>query len=234
MTQVVVLAGGLATRMRPHTETTPKILLEVAGRPFLHHLVDRLAASGASSVVLLLGHLASAVRAAVPASSLPITLVEDGPRLLGTAGALRGALGALAETFVVTYGDSYLELDLGALERALVDRPEAQGAMAVWKNEGALEPSNVALDEQGFVSRYVKRGGERGLDHIDFGATALRREVIAALPADEPLGFDVVQATLARERALLAFPVQHRFFEIGSPGGLADLERHLRTTRTST
>ena len=233
MNQAVVLAGGLATRMLPRTAETPKILLEVAGRPFLSHLLDRLTASGFDHVVLAVGHLAGPIREVAKAESaargLRITLSEDGPRLLGTGGALRRALPVLEETVLVTYGDSYLPFDyLGPLTH-LRAHASGRGAMAVFANYDSLEPSNVTVGG-GRVRRYDKSRapGEPLLDHIDYGATALRRSEIESLPQGEPFGLEQLLSFLALSGGLLACPVSERFYEIGSPNGLAELNAHLK------
>jgi NDP-sugar pyrophosphorylase family protein len=99
--------------------------------------------------------------------------------------------------------------------------------MAVFHNAGKYEASNVVTDGT-WVLRYEKGVRDPAFDHVDYGATALRREVIAALPAGEVLGLDAVQHDLAARRRLRALVARERFFEIGSPQGLAELDRHLR------
>ena len=230
--QVVVLAGGLATRMRPHTERVPKSLLEVAGRPFVDWQLALIAASGAHEVVMCIAHLGEQIRAHVGdrAHGMRVTYAtEPLDRLLGTAGALRAALPQLAPAFVVTYGDSYLPFDYGGPLRALEAHDDCDGVMAVFRNAGAWDVSNVITDGA-WVVRYEKGAGARdpAFDHVDYGATALRRDVIAALPAGEALGLELVHADLAARRRLRALGARERFFEIGSPSGLAELDRHLR------
>jgi len=237
VTQAVVLAGGLGTRMLPDTERVPKALLEIAGRPFLGWLLPRLACSGADELVLCIGHLGSAIRDYVGDGArfgLRVRYADEGARALGTLGALRAALPLLDERFVVTYGDSYLELDHLALLSALEASPDTDAAMAVWKNDDQLEPSNVAVAE-GRVTRYDKRaaGVEPRLDHIDFGASALRRSLVASVEPGVPCGLDALQAELAREGRLAAYVVHHRFHEIGSPAGRLALERHLSARASS-
>ncbi len=229
--QAVVLAGGLGTRMATLAPSIPKILIEVAGAPFLHHLLRRLAESRFDRVLLCTGHRGAAVREALargPTFGLDVTVSDEGERRLGTAGALRAALDRLEPEILVTYGDSYLTFDYAAPLERLRARPEARGCMAVYPNRDRIEPSNVAIRGD-LVVRYDKSRRPDpalpALDSIDYGATALRREVISSLN-DEPLGLDVVQAELAERRELLALPVSERFFEIGSPGGLEDLRRH--------
>lgn len=234
--QAVILAGGLGTRMLPRTERVPKILLPVAGRPFGAWLLERIAASGFTDVLLCIGHLGGEVKRALgdgTAFGLRLSYAEDGERLLGTTGALRRALDQLDETFLVTYGDSYLPFDYRAplLDlRAHGGPGGALGTMAVFRNDDRFDRSNTAV-AGALVARYEKRPRDAprdpALDHIDYGATALRREVIAALPEGEAHDLSALQRALAAEGRLRAVTAERRFFEIGSPEGLADLEAEL-------
>lgn len=228
--QAVILAGGLATRMRPHTIDTPKALIEVLGRPFLAWQLQRVAGCGYSHVVLCIGHLGDRIRDFVGNGEhfdLEVSYSDDGPRLLRTAGALREALPLLEPTFLVTYGDSYLPCDYAAPMRDLAAHPEALGTMSVFKNAGRWDESNCAVNGE-LVSKYEKGSGDRALDYIDYGAIALRREVIAKLPLGEPYALDALQSELAAQNRLRALVVPERFYEIGSAAGLRDLEQFLK------
>ncbi|MEO7330378.1 MAG: sugar phosphate nucleotidyltransferase [Minicystis sp.] len=230
---MVILAGGLGTRMLPRTATMPKFLLPVAGKPFACWQLARLAAAGFDEALICVAHLGEEIRREVGHGArfgLRVRYADEGETLLGTAGALRRALAALQSTFLVTYGDSYLPFDyLGPL-RDLRAHPEARGTMAVWKNEGRFDRSNTVVRGE-IVARYRKQARDEAVDpafdHIDYGATALRREVIEALPASAPCGLDSVQRALADAGTLRAFPAPRRFFEIGSEAGLHDLEIEL-------
>lgn len=230
--QAVVLAGGLAKRMHPRTLTVPKAMLEVCGRPFVEWQLELLVASGIRDVVMCIAHLGEPIRDHVGDGArfgARVAWSEEGPELLGTAGAIRAALPLLAETFLVTYGDSYLPFDYAAPLRVLGEHADCDGVMAIFKNEGKWDTSNVVSDGT-WVRRYEKGAGatDRAFDHIDYGATALRREVVAALAAGVAHGLDAVQKGLAARGRLRAVVAHARFFEIGSPEGLAELEAHLR------
>ena len=231
--QAVVLAGGLATRMQPRTLTVPKSMLEVAGRPFVDWQLERMAASGVGDVVMCVGHLAEQIEAHVGDGSrhgVRVRWAHEGPRLLGTAGAVRATLELLAPQFLVTYGDSYLPFDYAEPLRLLQAHADCDGVMAIYKNDGKWDASNVVADAaRAWVLRYEKGQTDSAFDHIDYGATALRREVIAALPLGETRALDAIQHDLARRKRLRACVAHDRFFEIGSPGGLSELDRHLRT-----
>lgn len=233
MKQAVILAGGLGTRMLPRTERVPKLLLPVAGRPFAAWLLERLAAAGFDEALLCIAHLGGMIRDEVGdgrALEIAVRYADEGPVLLGTAGALRRALPDLAPTFLVTYGDSFLPFDYAAPLADLALHAGAQGTMAVFKNDDRWDRSNTQIEGERVV-RYEKRARDAApdpaIDHIDYGAIALRREVIAALPEGVPLGLDAVQLELAARGLLRALPAPRRFFEIGSPEGLADLEAEL-------
>jgi len=228
--QAVVLAGGLATRMRPHTLTVPKSMLPVAGRPFVDWQLERLVADGLRDVVMCVAHLGDQIRAHVgdgSALGARVAWSEEGPTLLGTAGALRAALPLLEESFLVTYGDSYLPFDYAEPLRVLAANHDCDGVMAIFKNGGRWDTSNVITDGE-WVLRYEKNTKDPAFDHIDYGATALRREVIARLPAGKAAALDAQQRDLAARKRLRASLARERFFEIGSPEGLAELDRHLR------
>ena len=230
--QAVVLAGGLATRMRPRTLTIPKSMLEVAGRPFVDWQLEALAACGFREVVMCIAHLGDRIRAHVGGerAGMHIVYADEGPTLLGTAGAIRNALPMLADEFLVTYGDSYLPFDYSLPLRALAAHDDCDGVMAIFANAGRWDVSNVITDGT-WVTRYEKNTGDHAFDHIDYGATALRKHVIAALPAGTPHGFDAIQRDLAARHRLRAVIARERFFEIGSPEGLEELDRKLRSPR---
>jgi len=231
--QAVVLAGGLGTRMLPLTERTPKSLLAVAGRPFIAWQLERLGSSGFREVVLCLGHLGEQIRDFVGDGSsfeLRVRYSEDGPVPQGTAGALRRALPLLEREFLVTYGDSYLPFDYSGPLRDLASHSDALGSMSVYLNRGRWDESNTEVHGE-LVKRYVKGSSDPALDHIDYGATALRREVVGALVPDQPAALDRILGELAESRRLRAFRVSERFYEIGSAAGLDELERMLLAWR---
>lgn len=233
--QVAVLAGGLASRMRPRTETSPKYLLEVAGRPFADHQLTWLAEAGADEVVLLVGHLGDAVRAHVGDGSrfgVPVRYVDEGANLRGTAGALRLAAdeGVLGDQFLVLYGDSYLAVDIREVwEEFLARRPDA--LMCTFRNQDRWDASNASVRD-GLVVRYEKGVPDplaEGMDQIDYGLSALTRAVIEEMVATATtVDLASVYAALAREGRLAAHEVTERFYEIGSPDGLAELDALLR------
>ena len=155
---VAILAGGLATRLRPITETIPKALVPVAGEPFLFHQLRYLKGQGGRRVVLCTGYLGEQVEAAVgtgEAFGLEVEFAHDGAKLLGTGGALKAASARLGDDFIVLYGDSYLPVDFMAAQRAYQQRG-LPALMTVFRNENAWDKSNADLTADGLVV-YDKR-----------------------------------------------------------------------------
>ena len=226
---VAILAGGLATRLRPLTQHIPKALISVAGVPFLAHQLRLLHAKGLRRVVICAGHLGHLIESEFgdgAAYEMSLTYSFDGDRLLGTGGALRRALPILGERFFVLYGDSYLPIDYAPVAQAFVDN-DCAALMTVFRNEGRWDGSNLIFNG-GRIIKYDKDERFPEMQHIDYGLAVFRAETLTQWVAEEPLDLAEVYRVLALDGRLAGFEVMERFYEIGSPTGLADLERFLR------
>jgi N-acetyl-alpha-D-muramate 1-phosphate uridylyltransferase len=228
----VILAGGLATRLRPLTQDTPKALIQVAGHPFLWHQLKLLKHHGLRHVVLAVGYLGERIRERFGDGSdlgVRIDYAFDGPSLLGTAGAIRKALPLLPRSFFVLYGDSYLTCDYHAVQNAF-QGSGLPGLMTVYRNEGRYDSSNVHY-EGGRILKYDKRNQTPGMCHIDYGLGVFDRSVFAAIPAGEVCDLAQVYQNLLATGNLATFEVQERFYEIGSPEGLRETANFLKAAR---
>lgn len=231
MNQVVVLAGGLATRMRPLTLTVPKSMLEVAGRPFVAWQLEKLARAGFDDCVMCVGHLSEPLEAFVGDGSrfgLRVRWSREGESRLGTGGALKLASALLEPEFVLTYGDSYLPFDYREVLDALRAHPDAEAVMSVFENGGQFDASNVVI-EGDRVARYEKGVRDPAFRFIDYGALGLRRAFATQLP-DGASDLAPALAAAVRRGSVRAVVARERFYEIGSPAGLADLEARLTAT----
>jgi NDP-sugar pyrophosphorylase family protein len=161
--------------------------------------------------------------------------VDEGVNLRGTAGALRLAMdeGAVRESFLLTYGDSFLPVDFGAVFAAF--EAAAQPAlMTVFRNEGRWDTSNVIFDGR-MVTLYDKQRRSRPVHEftfIDYGLMAFRRQVIAdAVPSGVYADLAGPLHDLSVGGQLAGLEVSERFYEVGSPAGLDDFSAWLRQHR---
>ncbi len=240
-TQCVILAGGLATRMRPLTEKIPKALISVSGKPFIAHQLEWLSQTGVTDVVLSVGYRADMLEDYVRDGSqwnLRVKYVDEGKNLRGTGGALRLCLeqGVLAESFLVTYGDSFLPINFSMVWSAFCTQ-KLPALMVVYRNEGKFDTSNVWFSE-GKIHLYdkLKRHPEtfKSLQYIDYGLSAFQRSVIEQrIPSGEKSDLAEVFYAMSRDHLLAGFEVKSRFYEIGSPAGLEDLNGYFKSLDVS-
>jgi MurNAc alpha-1-phosphate uridylyltransferase len=222
-----ILAGGLGTRLGAAVADTPKPILPVAGEPFLLHPLRLLAAHGATRAVICVGYLGEKVEAALGPERFGIELLYayDPPGLAGTAGAIRPVLDLLGDRFLVLYGDTYLRIDYGAVDRA----HRASGRLAlmtVLRNEGRWDASNARYDAgRAQVMTYDKRAPAADMAWIDYGLGVLTPEALAVAPEAGDLAD--VYAELARRGELAGYEATERFYEIGTPAALAEADAFL-------
>ena len=228
MYPVVVLSGGLATRMRTYTEKIPKAMIDIAGKPFIHWQLVMLKEQQVEHVILCIGHLGEMIEAYAGDGSeygLKLTYSYDGDKLLGTGGAIKKIEDDLPDIFFVLYGDSYLEIPYAPLVNAFASSGK-KGLMTVYENADLYDVSNVIF-QNGELITYRKHDKVKEMRHIDYGLGILRKEAFREFPADEVFDLAEVYEKLVNEKQLFGFEVFKRFYEIGSPGGLQELREHL-------
>ena len=226
---VAILAGGLATRLHPITETIPKALVEVAGQPFILRQLDYLKRQGVSRVVLCVGYLGEQIEALVGdgrATGLSVSYSQDWPKLMGTGGALRQALPLLDSQFLVLYGDSYLPVDFVRVEHAFLSSGKP-ALMTVQRNADQWDKSNVLFLNDVLVE-YNKRAPTAEMRHIDYGLGALSAQSLADEPSGEPFDLADIYHRLSLSGDLAGYEVHERFYEIGSHQGLAEAAEYFR------
>jgi len=225
---IAILAGGLATRLRPITERIPKSLIDIAGRPFAVHQIELLVRHGLDDIVFLVGHLGGMIQAELGDGArwgVRLRYVFDGPRLLGTGGAIQRALRELGDAFLVLYGDSYLECDYQAVTRAFLESGK-DGLMTVCPNEDRWDRSNV-LFADGRIVRYDKQHRTADMRHIDYGLGAFRKAAFDRRSPDAAFDLASVYQDLLAQDDLAGFEVPTRFYEIGSAEGLEETRTYL-------
>jgi N-acetyl-alpha-D-muramate 1-phosphate uridylyltransferase len=226
--QVVILAGGRATRLGELTKNRPKSLVEIQGKPFLAYQLELLKDHEISDIVLCIGHLGGQIRKAFgDGSNYGVHLtysLEDEP--LGTAGALKNAAPYLNDTFLVIYGDSYLLLDFVKIYAYFLTQQKLS-LDTVFRNNDAFDASNIVIRDN-MVEGYSKSEKTPDMVYIDCGAVIFRKEVLQLIPENHFYSLEELFLRLIEKEQLLAFEVKERFYEIGSPQGLKDFEAFIQ------
>lgn len=229
MLTVAILAGGLAQRMRPLTDKTPKSLIKVNGKPFIFWQLSYLATQGVKNVVICSGFLGSAIELAVGDGSqfgLNVIYSEDGNVPLGTGGALTQASTHLGKLFFVMYGDSFLPIDFAEVYRVFINTPKPS-LMTVMKNEDRWDRSNTAV-KNGLVIAHSKSVKNDQMKYIDYGLGILPTTTLSFQPLGNPYDLSELYTELALARELIAYEMHQRFYEIGSHSGLKETELFLK------
>lgn len=225
---VVILAGGLATRLRPITEKIPKSLIYIQNEPFVAHQLRLLAKNNIRDVVMCVGFLGEQIVDFVGDGSqfgLSVRYAFDGPQLLGTAGAIKKIIDTLDEYFYVLYGDSYLPCDYSGAKKCF-EKSKKSALMTVFRNLNAWDSSNV-LFENGLILNYDKINRTPLMQHIDYGLGIFHRKAFDQVPPDTFYDLAVLYQELLKQKELAAFEIKERFYEVGSLSGIQELENFL-------
>jgi NDP-sugar pyrophosphorylase family protein len=227
---VVILAGGLATRLHPVTKTIPKSLIELQGQAFITHQLRWLQREGVRHVILCVGFLGEQIEAIVGDGTdfgLHIDIIYDGEVLRGTGGALYAALPKISDNFFVLYGDSYLQCSFAAVQQQFIEARKL-GLMTVFRNQGQWDTSNVEF-VAGEIIRYDKVHRNPNMHYIDYGLGVFNKVVFASPPPSLPYDLALVYQALLKRNELAAVEVRERFYEIGSFAGIKELAYYLST-----
>lgn len=217
---MVILAGGVAKRLGELTLETPKGMLLIEGKPFLHYQIEMLSKQGIKNFVFCIAHLGHLIQSDLGDGSrfgVKIVYSQEPGELLGTGGCLKWAQPLLEEAFMVMYGDSYLKLDYREVWHEYKRHP-ADGLMTVYRNENRFDRSNLRV-ENGFVKEYSYEHSSE-MFYIDYGLSVLRRDFLDAFKPGEVFGLQEVFIRLIKAGKLRAKEARERFYEIGSILGL--------------
>lgn len=213
--------------MLPLTETVPKPMLPVLGRPFLEYQLEMLEANGITRCLLLVSYLGEAIENYFRRRSRPLVEIQYSyePVPLGTGGALQNAAPLLEDEFLIVNGDTLLDIDYAALVKQF--RMQNGAAMiAAYRNQSGTVPSNLRLDENGRVLEYQKQrpSGE----YVDAGVVAAKKTVLDYVPHGQRCSFEQeVFPALIVHGQLTAWRTDQPFFDMGTPTGFKMLEQHL-------
>lgn len=224
---VVLLAGGMATRIAPLSDTCAKSMLRFNERPFIFYQLEELKKQGVTQVLLCVGRMAEQIKHYVGDGSgfgLDVKYSDEGLSALGTAGALYHAMDLLPEVFFVQYGDSYLLCDYAKMQEAFFAQSKL-AMMSVFLNRGKHDKSNIVCSD-GEILVYDKHRPTDKMQHIDYGLSIISRRALENL-ASFPSDLADVFSSLLEARQLASFEVKEAFYEVGSFAGIDRFENYI-------
>ena len=227
--QAAILAGGVGTRLRPLTYTTPKPMVLVNNRPYLEYLIELLKQNGISKVVLLLGYLhEKIVDYFGDGSNFGINMKYSiGDVSFETGKRIRDAEDLIQNHFLLMYCDNYWPLDL---ERLLTfhNKNQTVATVTVYTNKDNITRNNMYVDENGYVVKYDKSRKDKNLNGVEIGFFILDKKVLDLMP-DDNLSFEkVVLPQLIKKRQLSGYLTDHRYYSIGSVERISKTEEFLQ------
>lgn len=225
---VLILAGGLGTRLQTVVSDRPKVLVPVLGRTFLDFLVFQLHEQGLRHIVFLLGYRHKMVEAhiqTVLATRFPdmdfAVSVENSP--LGTAGALRMARAFCNDTFLVINGDTYVEFDAKSLIRTH-HKTSALITMLALKVDDAGRYGSLDMDSDGRIHAFREKEAVQTPGLINAGIYAMEPGILESIPDNSVLSLEhtLLPMLLKQGEHLQALQTNGHFFDIGTPESYAE------------
>jgi mannose-1-phosphate guanylyltransferase len=231
--QAVIMTGGMGTRLRPLTRQIPKGLVEVGGRPFLEHLILYLKKFRINDILLCTGYLGEMIEEYFgDGSGMGVRIDysrEDYP--LGTGGALRPARLKLRDEYLLLNGDTFLPIDYNLMLEGF-KTSSALMMIGVFPVEGTGATPNLGVDDKGWITASSTGLKDEGLTHVDAGVRLVRKKIADYFPAEEVFSLeDDLYPRLIEAGKLIAWPIEQRFYDIGTPERVIVFERFLSGSR---
>lgn len=229
--QVVVLMGGLGTRLKEFTKECPKPLVDVNGKPFFDYSLDLLIKAGFRKFVFLIGYRAEMIEEYYKDGSnrgISIKYCYDGEKLLGTGGAVRRAFDLLEDDFLLMYGDSFMDIDYEETVYRFYDGKKngKHAVMTVLRNNNQFDKSNVVM-ENGEIILYDKHNPTPEMNSIDYGVCMYEKSLFASYELDYKFDIAEIQNKLSLNKEIACHEVTKRFYEIGSPESLKEFSEYI-------
>ena len=227
--QVVILAGGLATRLGKLTQNVPKSLLPIQGRPFIDWQIELLIKNEIKDIVICLGHMGERVENYLSihfSGKLDLKYSYDGKKALGTGGAIKKALPLLKEKFVLIFGDSYLDVNFKELYSKFLDS-KSLAMMLYTRNLRDSDQANISKVNEELIL-YNKFEKLSDMNYIDFGLSCFSKRVFTSdLVTEESFDLALLLNSLSRRNLLNGLETTKRFYEVGSLEGINEFQKFL-------
>lgn len=226
--QMVILCGGLATRLGNLAKDIPKSMIKIKNKPFLEHQIENLKNHSIKDIVLCVGHLSDKIENYFGNGKkfgVNILYSYDKDKPLGPIGALKNAEPLLEDIFFIMYGDSYLNVDFQKIYSYFIKQNKL-GLMAVYKNFNKYDKSNLIV-KNNLVVAYGEKNRTQDMIYIDYGTSILRKKSLNSISKNTFYSTGQFFSELILNKQLIAFEIEERFYHIGNPDALIDFRNFI-------
>lgn len=231
--QVVVLLGGLGSRLGGMALDVPKPMFDVHGKPFFYYQLQLLKWYGFKDFLFCVGHKGSIIEDYFKNGEgfgVNIDYSYDGDKLLGTGGAIRKAFNALSNDFLLIYGDSYMDVNYHEIVSAYFNARSSENniktLMTIFKNKNRFDKSNVVF-KNGRLTAYDKKNTLPEMQYIDYGISVLNKSIIEKIPCDVYSDIADLYGQLVSDGLMDGYELRNRFYEIGTVPSLNEFRKYI-------
>ena len=227
---MIILCGGLATRLGNLAKNTPKSMIKFEGKPFLEYQIENLKKHSINDIILCVGHFSEKIKDYFGDGKqfdVNIKYSHDGDNPLGPIGAVKNTESLIEDVFFIMYGDSYLSVDFQKVYSYFTQNNKL-GLMVVYKNYDKYDKSNLIV-ENNIVVGYSENDRTKDMIYIDYGTSILRKKALEAVQKDTMYSTGEFFSDLIKKRELLAFEAEKRFYHIGNPDALEEFRNFIRS-----
>jgi NDP-sugar pyrophosphorylase family protein len=227
--QIVIICGGLATRLGNLSKNIPKSMLDIQGKPFLEYQIEYLKKHSIKDIILCVGYLSETIEKYFGNGKkfgVNIKYSYDGEKLLGPMGAVKNAESKLDDIFFIMYGDSYISVDFQKVHSYFLKHNKL-GLMVVYKNCNKYDNSNLSVRDNLVIGHKVS-GITEDINYIDYGTSLLRKKSLALIPEDSFCSTEQFFIKLINKKELLAYEANKRFYHIGTPESLEEFRDFIK------
>ncbi len=224
--QMIILCGGLATRLGNLAKTIPKSMVLIEGKPFLEYQINNLKKHSIKDIVLCVGHLSEKIKDYFGNGKqfgVNIKYSDDGDKLLGPIGAVKNAEALLEDVFFFMYGDSYLSVDFQKVYSYFM-KYNKPALIVVYKNYDKFDKSNLTIKDNMVIGHR-----EKDAVYIDYGISVIRKKILDIIPKNTFYTTGQFFSNLIKKEQLLAFEAEKRFYHIGDPDALEEFREFIKS-----
>lgn len=231
--QIVILCGGLATRLGEISKNTPKSMIKIDGKPFLEYQIEELKKQNVTDIILCVGHLSEKIIKYFGNGEkfgVQIQYSHDGEKPLGPIGALKKAEPLIDKIFFTLYGDSYVFVNYKKIYENFQNQKELAG-MIVYENFDKYDKSNIIIRD----NKIIQYAGKKtwNMKYIDYGVSIFKKKTLEIIPKNKIFTTKNLYTKLVEQKQLLAYEIDKRFYHIGNPEALSEFTKYIQKQQIS-